>query len=111
MVDSYSETDYSESIQKRACRIILGVDYVSYNLALSVCKYQTLEVRGHNICVDFATALASHPQYQDWLPLKNPVDCFLRQKVKYQQYFCKTQIFHNSAIPYFINLLNTTTHI
>ena len=57
-------------------------------LALSVCKYQTLEVRRHNICDDVATALASHPQYQNWLHLTNPVDCFLRQKVKYQQYFC-----------------------
>ena len=39
-----------ESIQKRACRIILGVDYVSYNLALSVYKYQTLEVRIQYLC-------------------------------------------------------------
>ena len=46
-----------ERIQKRACRIILGGSYSSYQDALVICNMPDLGSRGDKICWDFATKL------------------------------------------------------
>ena len=58
-----------ETIQKRACRIMLGDAYITYKTALEKCTLVTLKDRRKKICTDFASTLESNPQCQEWLPL------------------------------------------
>ena len=46
-----------ERIQKRACRIILGCSYSSYQDALVICNMPDLRSRRDKICLDFAIKL------------------------------------------------------
>ena len=95
-----------ETIQKRACRIMLGDAYITYKIALEKCTLVTLKDRRKKICTDFASSLESNPQCQEWLPLTQSTHYSLRKRAKYQQFQCKTKRFQNSALPYLISLLN-----
>ena len=95
-----------ETIQKRACRIMLGDAYITYKIALEKCTLVTLKDRRKKICTDFASNLESNPQCQEWLPLTQSTHYSLRKRAKYQQFKCKTKRFQNSALPYLIRLLN-----
>ena len=54
-----------ERIQKRAkCKIILGCQYESYEAALETGNLHSLEARREQLCMDFANALAKHPQFK-----------------------------------------------
>lgn len=95
-----------ESIQKRACRIILGSSYTSYNVALETCNLVTLEERRKQLCLTFAHNLEENPFSLNWLVKKQESRYCLRRTTKYTQYKCKTNRFRKSAIPYLIDLLN-----
>ena len=95
-----------ERVQKRVCRIILGKDYISYENAIVECKLERLETRREKLCIDFAKSLSNNPHCKDWLPKQKNVGISLRSIPKFNQYKCKTNRFRNSAIPYFIDLLN-----
>lgn len=96
-----------EMIQKRACRIILGKNYTSYITALETCKLGTLAERRRQLSLEFACRMIKNPLVSHWLPAKHQGHQYtLRSNTRYQQYKCKTKRFQDSAIPYFINLLN-----
>ena len=95
-----------ERIQKRACRTILGDQYINYDQALEVCSLQTLSDRRKQLCTNFASSLVNNPLCKHWLPVNNNVDYSLRRRTKYRQFHCKTNRYRNSSIPYLIDLLN-----
>ena len=95
-----------EHIQKRACKIMLGNLYTTYEAALEMCSLQTLENRRKKLCLDFAKALEKNPLCNGWLPVKQNPNYSLRRKNKYRQFLCKTARFQNSALPYIVKLLN-----
>ena len=49
-----------ESMQKRACRIILGNSYNSYCEALEICKFQSLSERREDHCRKFAVGISNN---------------------------------------------------
>ena len=96
-----------ESIQKRACKIILGKGYTTYETALSTCKLLALSERREQLCLAFAKSIEKNPHVSHWLQIKESNHEYsLRSNPKYQQYRCKTKRFQTSPIPYFIKLLN-----
>ena len=100
-----------ERIQKRACRIILGHNYISYDNALKSCELDTLFDRRVSHCHKFATGLTNLDRTRELIP-PTRFECHgrnLRNSSKISQVQVRTKRFSNSPIPYFINLLNTTT--
>ena len=95
-----------ETIQKRACKIMLGTSYSTYSEALELCNISTLSERRKKLCLDFAHSLEKNPLTGNWLPHKPSHDHALRSKKKYEMSKCKTKRFQDSSIPYLIRLLN-----
>ena len=57
-----------ESIQKRACRIILGNSYESYKKALESCQLHSLSERREDHCYKFAVGLSDNERTKSLLP-------------------------------------------
>ena len=97
-----------ERIQKRACRVILGHNYTSYDDAISSCNLDYLDVRREKLCLKFAEGLSSNYRTNHLIPPtrlerhgRN-----LRNASAISQVRIKTSRFGNSPVPYFINVLN-----
>ena len=84
----------------------LGESYINYEDALKRCQLERLQTRREKLCIDFAVSLIENTHCKDWIPERKIVGMSLRNKQKYSQYKCKTSRFKQSAIPYFIDLLN-----
>ena len=80
-----------ERIQKRACKIILGCQYVNYEAALETCNLRSLEARREQLCIDFANALVKHPQFKECLPLRHQSTYYLRSQSNIKQYQSKNK--------------------
>ena len=57
-----------ERIQKRACKIIMGKEYVSYYEALQDCKLHSLSQRRDDLCLNFFKSLMSSDKFAQWVP-------------------------------------------
>ena len=96
-----------ESIQKRACKIIIGFNsYTTYENALELLKIPTLKSRREKLSLDFAISLEHQEFCQSWLPGLKTNKFNLRNVNKYQDFKCRTKRFQNSALPYLTRLLN-----
>jgi hypothetical protein len=97
-----------ERIQRRALRIILGARYEDYDQALEECNLDSLHDRRVNICEKFANSLRESPTFNSWLPRqrKEEVQYRLRNGDQFKVPKCNTQRYKQSAIPYFISILN-----
>ena len=97
-----------ERIQKRACRIILGHKYNSYDGAISSCNLDNLADRRENLCLKFAQGLSSNVRTSHLIPPTRK-ECHgrnLRNSSAISQLRTRTARFENSPVPFFINLLN-----
>ena len=97
-----------ESIQRRACHIILGNLYESYSDALGSCDFDTLFERRENHCRRFAEGLPNNERTKSLLP-PSRLECHgrtLRNSANISQLRTRTQRFECSPIPYFIKILN-----
>ena len=65
-----------ERVQKRACKIILGNKYISYQNAVHQCNLTESKARRDQICVQFANKLLETPKFRSWLP------CFRGEKMR-----------------------------
>jgi hypothetical protein len=97
-----------ESIQKRACRIILGGAYDSYSSALDTCKIDSLSGRREEHCLRFAEGLPKNDRTKSLIPPSRYESHgrSLRNSSKISQLRVRTKRFQQSPIPYFIDLLN-----
>ena len=97
-----------ERTQKRALRIILGASYTTYEDALKETNLTSLKERRRILSTKFATDLSKSKSFKDWLPKQRceQVQYNLRNKNKLSQIMCKTNRYKNSAISYFVKLLN-----
>lgn len=57
-----------EQIQRRACRIVLGHNFSSYDMALIDCEIESLATRREHHCLRFAEGLANSERTKDLLP-------------------------------------------
>ena len=96
-----------ESIQKRACRIILGAKYNSYTEALDLTGLQTLSNRRIQLCTKFAVDCTRSDRYSEWFPLNNKTHGMtLRRSRTYQTLRSRTLRYGKSPLPYLCDLLN-----
>ena len=96
-----------ESIQKRACRIILGAKYTSYTEALNTTGLQTLSARRLQLCTKFAVDCTRSERYSDWFPLNHKTHGMaLRKSRTFQTFRTRTLRYGRSPIPYLCDLLN-----
>ena len=97
-----------ESIQKRACRTILGGDYTSYHDALLSCKLDSLSDRRVQHCRRFAEGLPENERTQSLIPPTRLQSHGrnLRNSHNFSQFRARTERFRLSPIPYFVDLLN-----
>ena len=98
-----------ESIQKRACRIILGAKYNSYTEALELTGLKTLSNRRLQLCTKFTVDCTKSKRYTDWFPHNNKTHFMnLRKSRPYQTFKFRTNRYAHSPLPYLCSLLNNT---
>ena len=96
-----------EIVQKSACAIILGKEYVGYQTALENLGLEKLEARRVSLSTKFAKKAFKSKKYSNWfVPDSNPLNT--RRKVQHvKEAQCRTRRFQNSALPYLTKLLKT----
>ena len=62
------QTKTIEQVQPRACRIVLGHNFLSYTKAISDCEIESLATRREDHCLKFAEGLAGIERTKDLLP-------------------------------------------
>ena len=101
------QSDRLENIQKRACRIILGIKYDSYTEALELTGLQRLSIRRLHLCTNFAVQCSESERYSDWFPMNRSTHSMrLRQTKVYQEFRSRTKRYGDSPIPFMCRLLN-----
>ena len=99
-----------ERIQKRACKIMLGNNYISYEDALISCNLHGLRNRRDNICLQFANKLLESPKFRHWLPrFRGETGRTLRNAHHLSIPRVRTERHANSPIPYMVRLWNRET--
>ena len=91
-----------EMIQKRALRIILSDQYVSYRNALQKTELATLNERRDKLSLKFAESLQRN--FKDWLP--EAQNQRLQRINSLREFKCRTERFRNSALPFLVRLIN-----
>ena len=99
-----------ESIQRRACKIMLGFEYVSYVNALEICDLDLLSARRETHCLNFARSLLKSERTKMLIPPSRQEihGKQLRNSTNITQLRARTNRFAQSPIPYYIGLLNST---
>ena len=102
------QTKTIEQVQRCACRIVLGHNFLSYTKALSDCEIESLATRREDHCLKFDEGLADIERTKDLLPPTRLESHSrnLRNAHKISQLRFRTSRFKNSPIPHFIELLN-----
>ena len=100
------QSDDLEMIQKKAFAIILGLNYKSYNNALTVLSQDKLSARRLKLCENFAVKCVKSERHADIFPLRDKKSHSTRFTKPFCEPKCKTSRYYNSAVPYLTRLLN-----
>ena len=95
-----------ELVQKKACAVILGHKYVSYESALDLLSLERLDGRRVELCHRFAVKCTKSPKHKHMFPPNPAVRPTLRKPKPFLEHYCRTSRYFNSAIPYMARLLN-----
>ncbi len=99
-----------ERIQKKACKIMLGNNYSSYEDALIRCNLHGLRNRRNKICLQFANKLVESPKFCHWLPrFRGETGRTLRNAHLLSIPRVRTERHTNSPIPCMVQLWNQET--
>ena len=103
------QTHQLERVQKRALRIVLGHNYVSYANALDMCDVDHLSVRREQHSLKFAQSLPKCSRTSKLLPPCRGVihGRQLRNNAKLSQPRARTNRYATSPIPYYVELINS----
>ena len=96
-----------EMVQKKALVIILGVNYINYESALSELHMERLDHRRTELCYSFAIKCTKSPKHNSMFPLNPNIRANSRNPKPYKEFPCKSSRYFNSPIPYLSRLLNT----
>ena len=104
----YDDCVTLERIQRRACKIIMGKQYTTYDEALHDCGLDTLETRREQLCLKFFKSLITSDKFSSWVP---PTRGSLHQRNlrsanKLSLPKCNTSRCKNSPMVYMIDLWN-----
>ena len=95
--------DDIEMIQKRACRIIFGIN-MSYDVLVNDKKIETLEARRERLTVNFAKKCANSERFKHWF-VKKP-ETNLRRSLVFEESFARTERLKKSPLYYMRRALN-----
>ena len=103
---SQAEKQDIERIQKCACNIILGSDYISYRNALKILCLDSLETRRVKLTLKFGLKSAKHSKFRKWFKVSNKMYNTRHDGPKY----CPVRAFHSrfekSPLSFLTKLLN-----
>ena len=104
---SQAERQDLERIQKSACHIILGTNYISYKNALEVLELETLEARRNKLSLKFGLKAEKHPKFRNWF---KPIEVKHKTRLEKPKY-CIVRANHTrfakSPISFLTRMLNT----
>ena len=103
---SQAERQDLEKIQKSACHIILGTNYISYKNALEVLSLETLDNRRNQLCLKFAKKCEKHDKFKNWFKLNTKNFNTRSEKLKYCQVQARLSRMEKSPISFLTNMLN-----
>ena len=108
-VSLHNQTHQLERVQKRALRIILGIDYISYANALDVCDVDHLSARKEQHSLNFAQSLPKCSRTSKLLPpCRGEIHGRqLRNNAKLTQPRARTNRYACSPIPHYVELINS----
>ena len=97
-----------ERLQKRAIRIIMGVDYPGYNNALEMLNLPSLKNRREELAMKFSKSILKSTKHRKLLPEHRNNVRTMRGNICNQLVAqkCNTLRYYRSAIPYCTRLLN-----
>ena len=93
-----------ERVQKTAFRIILGHDYISYEVACTLLLMEPLFIRRTQLCMNFAKRELKKDQNLFSKTSKNHNTRSTQKLV--QEFRCRTSRFQKSSLPFLSKLLN-----
>ena len=98
------QTNQIEKIQKTAFRILLGDNYISYDVACTLLGVEPLDLRRRQLCLNFSK---KDLKKDNTIFKKCPVMPQTRRVPKLvQEFLCRTHRYENSSLPYLSKLLN-----
>ena len=96
-------------VQKKACAIILGRSYATYECALSNLDLKRLDSRRTTLSLNFAKKCAKSHQHKSMFPLNPHFRPNLRNPKPFLEPKCNTSRYSKSSIPFLARLLNKGT--
>ena len=96
-----------ERIQKSACHIIQGSDYISYRNSLKALKLEPLETRRIKLSLKFALKAEKHQKFKKWFKPTPTTHKTRLEKTKYCNVRANHTRFVKSPISYLTSMLNT----
>ncbi|KAI8482781.1 hypothetical protein Bbelb_394430 [Branchiostoma belcheri] len=98
-----------ENVQRRALRVILGADFISYSKACVQLNLPSLKTRREKLTLTFAKSLEQSKLHRHLLPQSRTSISgrTTRSSHKLDSVFCRTERYRSSAIPYMIRMLNS----
>ena len=104
------ESTQIERVQRCALYIILGEKYKSYEEALEILKFKTLEERREKLCENFAKKALKHQKYKNWFSLNEKQHKFnTRNKDKINKFNpvrSRTDRYRKSSLSNLTDMLN-----
>ena len=95
------QTNQIEKIQKTAFRILLGDNYISYDVACTLLGVEPLDLRRRQLCLNFSK---KDLKKDNTIFKKCPVMPQTRRVPKLvQEFLCRTHRYENSSQPYLSN--------
>ena len=91
--------------QKRSLAIILGNQYGSYRQALALTNLSRLDHLREDACLQWALKAQNDPKHSHLFPI-NQSSTNTRFRQKFEEYFCRTAKYYNSAVPSMTRALN-----
>ena len=96
-----------ERIQKSACHIIQGSDYISYKNSLIALQLESLETRRVKLSMNFALKAEKHSKFKNWFKPTPSGHITRLEKPKYCSVRANHSRFKKSPISYLTRILNT----
>ena len=102
-----TQRDQLERVQKRACKIILGPSYTTYEEALDQLGLQRLSTHHHHLLCRFGKKLLNHQRHRHFLPPDvPPPSTAVRHHNRLLPIRARTDRYQHSPIPSIVKLIN-----
>ena len=100
------EKDDIERVQKSFCRILLGNDYSTYDMALETLQLENLDRRRVYLSLNFALKAEKHSKFKHWFKPNMKKSITRYKPTKYVPVFGNHARFQRSPLSYLTQLLN-----